>query len=132
MLRRTSLLPMVQRKWQSLLKSSSGATWTRYSKPRYLSMQRSAVWLGNCKNHGPRCVWLDLKISLFKLSWVQSPLALQVISRAVYKGAMQKTMDKVMRSHPDATDARFLIREGDKIRKLLTQYVDYISGQQGS
>ena len=45
---------------------------------------------------------------------------------------MQKTMDKVMRSHPDAVDARFLIREGDKIRKLLTQYVDYISGQQDS
>ena len=43
MLRRTSLLLMVQRKWPSLLKGSSGATWTRYSKPRYLPMQRSAV-----------------------------------------------------------------------------------------
>lgn len=49
---------------------------------------------------------------------------LQVISRPVYKRAMQKTVEKVMRSHLNDSTADFIIREGGKISALLRQYID--------
>ncbi len=63
---------------------------------------------------------LDLVISA-------SSAALQVIDRQVYKAAMQKTVEKVMHGHARSTDARFLIREGSKIQKLLMLYVERLT-----
>lgn len=37
---------------------------------------------------------------------------------------MQKTVEKVMACHQDSLDARFLIKDGPKIHKLLMQYVE--------
>ena len=51
-------------------------------------------------------------------------VALQVIDRVVFKAVMHKTVTKVMHSHRGSTDARFLIKEGPKIHKLLMHYVE--------
>lgn len=37
---------------------------------------------------------------------------------------MGKTTEKVMKYHPKAKNAIFLIKEGDKIKKLAEQYVE--------
>jgi len=36
---------------------------------------------------------------------------------------VQKTVEKVMACHEEASDARFLIKDGPKVTKLLMQYV---------
>lgn len=37
---------------------------------------------------------------------------------------MAKTTEKVMKYHPKDKNANFLIKEGDKIKKLAEQYVE--------
>ena len=40
---------------------------------------------------------------------------------------VQKTVEKVMACHQEATDAKFLIKDGHKITKLLMQYVERLT-----
>ena len=47
-----------------------------------------------------------------------------MVSRAVYKRALQQTVEKVMASHRTDTDARFLVREGPRVTRLLQQLVE--------
>ncbi|KAM3359352.1 putative protein isoform X1 [Capsicum galapagoense] len=48
----------------------------------------------------------------------------RVISVEQYRWAVGKTTEKVMKYHPKAKNAIFLIKEGDKIKKLAEQYVE--------
>lgn len=41
-----------------------------------------------------------------------------------YRWAVTKTTEKVMKYHSKAKSANFLIKEGDKIKKLAEQYVE--------
>lgn len=47
-----------------------------------------------------------------------------VITVDQYRWAVAKTADKVMRYHCKAKNASFLIKEGDKVKKLAEQYVE--------
>ncbi|KAG9448256.1 hypothetical protein H6P81_014384 [Aristolochia fimbriata] len=47
-----------------------------------------------------------------------------VISVEQYRWAVSKTTDKVMKFHSKAKNANFLIKEGDKVKKLAEQYVE--------
>ncbi|XP_049397773.1 uncharacterized protein At4g10930 isoform X2 [Solanum stenotomum] len=47
-----------------------------------------------------------------------------VISVDQYRWAVDKTTEKVMKYHPKDKNANFLIKEGDKIKKLAEQYVE--------
>lgn len=47
-----------------------------------------------------------------------------VITVEQYRWAVAKTTDKVMKYHSDAKNANFLIKEGDKVKKLARQYVE--------
>ena len=41
-----------------------------------------------------------------------------------YRWAVGKTAEKVMKHHSEAENANFLIKEGDKVKKLALQYVE--------
>lgn len=47
-----------------------------------------------------------------------------VITTEQYRWAVGKTTDKVMKYHYKAKDASFLIKEGEKVKKLAEQYVE--------
>ncbi|CAM0953481.1 unnamed protein product [Alopecurus aequalis] len=47
-----------------------------------------------------------------------------VISVEQYRWAVGKTAEKVMKHHSEAQNANFLIKEGDKVKKLALQYVE--------
>ncbi|KAM7259997.1 hypothetical protein ACFE04_015738 [Oxalis oulophora] len=53
------------------------------------------------------------------------PLCLSgVITREEYRWAVAKTTEKVMKYHSNAKSASFLIKEGDKVKKLAEQYIE--------
>ncbi|KAF0918108.1 hypothetical protein E2562_022695 [Oryza meyeriana var. granulata] len=47
-----------------------------------------------------------------------------VINVEQYRWAVAKTTDKVMKYHSDAKNANFLIKEGEKVKRLALQYVE--------
>lgn len=47
-----------------------------------------------------------------------------MISVKQYRWAVAKTTDKVMKFHSKEKNANFLIKEGDKVKKLAEQYVE--------
>ncbi|KAE8671771.1 FtsH extracellular protease family isoform 1 [Hibiscus syriacus] len=47
-----------------------------------------------------------------------------VITAEQYRWAVAKTTDKVMKYHLNAKNANFLVKEGDKVKKLAEQYVE--------
>ncbi|GMI95529.1 hypothetical protein like AT4G10930 [Hibiscus trionum] len=47
-----------------------------------------------------------------------------VITAEQYRWAVAKTTDKVMKYHLDAKNANFLVKEGEKVKKLAEQYVE--------
>lgn len=47
-----------------------------------------------------------------------------VITVEQYRWAVAKTAEKVMKHHLEAKNANFLIKEGDKVKKLALQYVE--------
>jgi hypothetical protein len=47
-----------------------------------------------------------------------------VISAEQYRWAVAKTTDKVMKYHCKSKNANFLIKEGEKVKKLAEQYVE--------
>ncbi|KAK8484694.1 hypothetical protein V6N11_019532 [Hibiscus sabdariffa] len=52
-----------------------------------------------------------------------------VISAEQYRWAVAKTTDKVMKYHLVAKNANFLVKEGDKVKKLAEQYVEAAQAQ---
>ncbi|KAJ8539361.1 hypothetical protein K7X08_013613 [Anisodus acutangulus] len=55
-----------------------------------------------------------------------------VISVEQYRWAVGKTTEKVMKYHPKDKNANFLIKEGDKIKKLAEQYVETAQQQKSN
>lgn len=47
-----------------------------------------------------------------------------VITVDQYRWAVGKTTDKIMKFHSKDTNANFLIKEGEKVKKLAEQYVE--------
>lgn len=47
-----------------------------------------------------------------------------VITADQYKWAVAKTTEKVMKYHSKAKNANFLIKEGEKVKKLAEQYAE--------
>lgn len=47
-----------------------------------------------------------------------------VINVDQYRWAVGKTTEKVMKYHSKERDANFLIKEGEKVKKLAEQYVE--------
>lgn len=47
-----------------------------------------------------------------------------VITAEQYRWAVSKTTDKVMKYHCKAKNANFLIKEGEKVKKLAEQYAE--------
>jgi hypothetical protein len=47
-----------------------------------------------------------------------------VITSEQYKWAVAKTTEKVMKYHSKAKSASFLIKEGEKVKKLAEQYIE--------
>ena len=77
---------------------------------------------------GPqKCSYDDVRLSLVRfVRGILKPLfKAGVISKEIYKEVAKKTVDKVMGAHCKDENADFLIHEGDRIRKLIGQYVEY-------
>lgn len=55
--------------------------------------------------------------------------ASHVITTEQYKWAVAKTTNKVMQHHTAATSADFLISEGEKVKKLAEQYLQFFKQQ---
>lgn len=49
-----------------------------------------------------------------------------VITTEQYRWAVAKATDKVMKYHYKAKNANFLIKEGEKVKKLVEQYVEAV------
>lgn len=49
-----------------------------------------------------------------------------------YRWAVTKATEKVMKYHSKAKSANFLIKEGDKIKKLAEQYVETAASSSGA
>lgn len=64
------------------------------------------------------------KVEMFVKEQIRPLCKSAVITVDQYKWAVAKTTDKVMSFHRDAKNANFLIKEGDKVRKLALQYVE--------
>ena len=47
-----------------------------------------------------------------------------VITAEQYRWTVAKTTDKVMKYHSKAKNANFLIKEGEKVKKLAEQYIE--------
>ncbi|PAN28796.1 hypothetical protein PAHAL_5G178700 [Panicum hallii] len=64
------------------------------------------------------------KVEMFVKEHIRPLCKSGVISVDQYRWAVAKTTDKVMSFHHDAKNASFLIKEGDKVKKLALQYVE--------
>ncbi|WVZ69030.1 hypothetical protein U9M48_017887 [Paspalum notatum var. saurae] len=64
------------------------------------------------------------KVEMFVKEHIRPLCKSGVITVDQYRWAVAKTTDKVMSFHRDAKNANFLIKEGDKVKKLALQYVE--------
>uniref|UniRef100_A0A0A9BQY2 RNA exonuclease 1 homolog-like domain-containing protein n=1 Tax=Arundo donax TaxID=35708 RepID=A0A0A9BQY2_ARUDO len=64
------------------------------------------------------------KVEMFVKGHIRPLCKSGVITVDQYRWAVAKTTDKVMNFHRDAKNANFLIKEGDKVKKLALQYVE--------
>nr|CAB3474098.1 unnamed protein product [Digitaria exilis] len=64
------------------------------------------------------------KVEMFVKEHIRPLCKSGVITVDQYRWAVTKTTDKVMSFHRDSKNASFLIKEGDKVKKLALQYVE--------
>uniref|UniRef100_A0ACD5T6P6 Uncharacterized protein n=1 Tax=Avena sativa TaxID=4498 RepID=A0ACD5T6P6_AVESA len=64
------------------------------------------------------------KVEMFVKENIRSLCKSGVITVEQYRWAVVKTAEKVMKHHYEAKNANFLIKEGDKVKKLALQYVE--------
>uniref|UniRef100_A0ACD5TYX2 Uncharacterized protein n=1 Tax=Avena sativa TaxID=4498 RepID=A0ACD5TYX2_AVESA len=64
------------------------------------------------------------KVEMFVKENIRPLCKSGVITVEQYRWAVVKTAEKVMKHHAEAKNANFLIKEGDKVRKLTLQYVE--------
>lgn len=64
------------------------------------------------------------KVEMFVKENIRPLCKSGVITVEQYRWAVRKTAEKVMTHHSEAQNANFLIKEGDKVKKLALQYVE--------
>ncbi|XP_048564457.1 uncharacterized protein At4g10930 isoform X1 [Triticum urartu] len=64
------------------------------------------------------------KVEMFVKENIRPLCKSGVITVEQYRWAVAKTAEKVMKHHSEAKNANFLIKEGDKVKKLALQYVE--------
>ncbi|KAK3161781.1 hypothetical protein QOZ80_1BG0081350 [Eleusine coracana subsp. coracana] len=64
------------------------------------------------------------KVEMFVKEHIRPLCKSGVITVDQYRWSVAKTTDKVMNFHRDAKNANFLIKEGEKVKKLALQYVE--------
>ncbi|XP_055804305.1 uncharacterized protein At4g10930 isoform X1 [Solanum dulcamara] len=67
---------------------------------------------------------VSMKVKAYVKEHIRPLCKSGVISVEQYRWAVAKTTEKVMKYHPKDKNANFLIKEGDKIKKLAEQYVE--------
>ncbi|XP_060173015.1 uncharacterized protein At4g10930 isoform X2 [Lycium barbarum] len=67
---------------------------------------------------------VSMKVEAYVKEHIRPLCKSGVISVEQYRWAVGKTTEKVMKYHPKDKNANFLIKEGDKIKKLAEQYVE--------
>ncbi|KAL6615950.1 hypothetical protein ACP70R_038220 [Stipagrostis hirtigluma subsp. patula] len=66
----------------------------------------------------------SFRVEMFVKEHIRPLCKSGVITVDQYRWAVGKTTDKVMKFHRDAKNANFLIKEGDKVKRLALQYVE--------
>ncbi|KAK1698344.1 hypothetical protein QYE76_015041 [Lolium multiflorum] len=77
---------------------------------------------GNKASHSSSSVYK--KVEMFVKENIRPLCKSGVITVEQYRWAVGKTAEKVMKHHSEAQNANFLIKEGDKVKKLALQYVE--------
>lgn len=105
------------------LKSSGGE-----NSPTHSSMDENALKEGKSKssnNKSPDSIpSISKKVEAFIKEHIRPLCKSGVITVEQYRWAVAKATDKVMRYHYKAKNANFLIKEGDKVKRLAEQYVE--------
>jgi hypothetical protein len=70
------------------------------------------------------CFFECMQVEMFVKEHIRPLCKSDVITVDQYRWAVAKTTDKVMNFHRDAKNANFLIKEGDKVKKLALQYAE--------
>ncbi|KAL6845053.1 hypothetical protein ACP4OV_024548 [Aristida adscensionis] len=76
------------------------------------------------KNTSDASISIYKKVEMFVKEHIRPLCKSGVITVDQYRWAVAKTTDKVMNFHRDAKNANFLIKEGDKVKRLALQYVE--------
>jgi hypothetical protein len=48
---------------------------------------------------------------------------MQVVDKDMYKKVLVKVVDKVLKAHPEKTDASFLIGDAGRVQRLVQDYI---------
>ena len=77
--------------------------------------------------NSPFFLWLPLnllQVEAYIKEHIRPLCKSGVITSEQYRWAVGKTTEKVMKYHTKEKNANFLIKEGEKVKKLAEQYVD--------
>ncbi|XP_058095916.1 uncharacterized protein At4g10930 isoform X2 [Magnolia sinica] len=78
----------------------------------------------NSINQSDLCHSVTKKVEAYVKEHIRPLCKSGVITAEQYRWAVGKTTEKVMKYHSKAKNANFLIKEGDKVKKLAEQYVE--------
>ncbi|XP_077251311.1 RING/U-box protein [Tasmannia lanceolata] len=78
----------------------------------------------NTKQQSDLCRSISRKVEAYIKEHIRPLSKSGVITVEQYRWAVRKTAEKVMKYHFKAKSANFLIKEGDKVKKLAEQYVE--------
>jgi hypothetical protein len=70
------------------------------------------------------CFFECMQVEVFVKEHIRPLCKSGVITVDQYRWAVSKTTGKVTNFHRDAKNANFLIKEGDKVKKLALQYAE--------
>ncbi|KAM0978991.1 hypothetical protein ACFX13_015180 [Malus domestica] len=77
-----------------------------------------------CNNQSNSNSTVSKKVEAYIKEHIRPLCKSGVITAEQYKWAVAKTTDKVMKYHSKSKNANFLIKEGEKVKKLAEQYVE--------
>ncbi|XP_050379027.1 uncharacterized protein At4g10930 isoform X2 [Argentina anserina] len=103
--------------------SSGGEDSMNHSQPDG-SGERNKKPNGECKDQSNNINSISKKVEAYIKEHIRPLCKSGVITTEQYKWAVAKTTEKVMKYHSKAKSASFLIKEGEKVKKLAEQYVE--------